>query len=86
MQYAPLHGLEPVGYMRHGTFQNYITGIVEKPVFVHSRKLVCDIFVLRIARTVVGVLFYVDFAVFVRHNAVMFFNSTVCSVTVPPPL
>ena len=31
-------------------------------------------------------LFYVDFAVFVRHNAVMFFNSTVCSVTVPPPL
>ena len=39
MQDAPLHRLQSVVDVRHGTFQNHIRGIVQKPVLVHARQL-----------------------------------------------
>ena len=37
---APLHGLQAVADGGHGTFQDHIARIVEKPVFVHPRQVV----------------------------------------------
>ncbi len=39
MEYTALHGLEAVGYMRHGTLEYHIRGIVEKPALVHASQL-----------------------------------------------
>ena len=36
VEYAALHGFEPVGAVRHRTFQDYIGGIVQKPIAVHA--------------------------------------------------
>ena len=36
---ASLHGLEAVLDVRHGALENYIGGIVEKPVLVHAAQL-----------------------------------------------
>jgi hypothetical protein len=35
MQKASLDGFEPIVCMRHRAFQNYVAGIVEKPVAEH---------------------------------------------------
>ena len=39
MEYTPLHRLQAVLYMRHGTLKNYIRRIIEKPILVHSRQM-----------------------------------------------
>ena len=39
MQNTPLHRLQSVEDMRHGTFENHIRSVVEKPVLVHSRQV-----------------------------------------------
>ena len=36
---ASLHGLQTVLNVRNGTFEDYITGIVNEPVLIHSREL-----------------------------------------------
>ena len=33
---AALHGLEAVLNVRHGTFQDYIAGVIQEPVLVHA--------------------------------------------------
>ena len=37
---APLHGLQSVLDMRHGTLQDYIRGVIQEPVLVHSAEMV----------------------------------------------
>ncbi len=39
VQDATLNGFQTVGDVRHGTFQNYIGSIVQKPVLVHLGKI-----------------------------------------------
>ena len=39
VQYAPLHGLQSVLYVGHGTLQYHVRSIVEKPVLVHPAKV-----------------------------------------------
>jgi hypothetical protein len=40
VQDTTLYGLETVAYMRHGTLQDYIRGIVQKPILVHTAEMV----------------------------------------------
>ena len=39
MQYAPLHRLQAVLYVGHGALKYNVRGVVEKPVLVHSAKV-----------------------------------------------
>ena len=39
MHDAALHRLETVLNVGYGTLQNYVAGIVEKPVLIHARQL-----------------------------------------------
>ena len=43
---APLHGLEAVGDVRHGAFQDYVGCVVEEPTLVHLVQVVGDAFYL----------------------------------------
>ncbi len=58
VQDAPLHGLQPVHDVRHGTFQYHVRGIVQKPVLVHAAQLVFHVGVFRVGRFVVRVFFF----------------------------
>ena len=40
VQYASLHGLQSVLYVRHGTFQYHIRSIVQEPVLIHAAQVV----------------------------------------------
>ena len=40
MQDAPLHGFEPIGDIRDGTFQNNIRGVFKKPRLIHAAQMV----------------------------------------------
>ena len=53
MQDAPLHRLEPVDDVRHGTFQNHVGGIIQEPMLVHPTQVVRDAIPARIFRMIV---------------------------------
>ena len=40
VQNTSLHGLQSVVYMRHGTLQYHVRGIVQEPVLIHAREVV----------------------------------------------
>ena len=40
VQYSALHGFQSVLDMRHGTFENHIRGVVQKPVLIHAAQMV----------------------------------------------
>ena len=40
MEDASLHWLETIHDVRHGTFQNHVGGIVQKPVLIHATQVV----------------------------------------------
>ena len=54
---AALHRFQAILDIRHGTLENDITGIVEKPVLVHAREVVYSRCVKPVGRFVIGVLF-----------------------------
>jgi hypothetical protein len=40
VKYAALHWLQTVLDMRHGTLQDYVGSIIQKPVLIHAGKVV----------------------------------------------
>ena len=42
VKYAALHGLEAVLYMRHGTLEYHVGGVLEEPASVHTAQMVCQ--------------------------------------------
>ena len=56
VQYAPLHWLQSVLDVWHCPFENYIRGIIKKPVLIHAAQMVYDRCVKPVDRLVVGVL------------------------------
>ena len=56
VEYAPLHGFEPVLDVWHGTFQDDIRCVVEEPVLVHSAEMVHGGGIEPVHRLVVGVI------------------------------
>ncbi len=44
---APLHGLQAILDMGHGTLQDHVGGVIQKPVLVHARELAHAPLVLR---------------------------------------
>ena len=63
VQYASLHRLQTVLDMRHGTFQDYVAGVIQKPVLVHSRKVMHGRSVETVGGAIVGVLVVVQYIV-----------------------
>ena len=55
---AALHGFQTVVDFRHGTLENHIRGVVEKPVLVHPAEVVHGGGIEAVHRTVVGVLLF----------------------------
>ena len=39
VEYASLHGFESVTQVGNGALEDYVRGVVQKPVLVHTRKL-----------------------------------------------
>ena len=54
---AALHGLEAVLNVGYGTLQDYVRGVVQKPVLVHSAQVVHHCCVKSVHRFIVGVAF-----------------------------
>ena len=40
VQDTPLNGFQTILYMRNGTFEDYVRGIIQEPVLVHTTKVV----------------------------------------------
>ena len=60
VQDAALHGLQTIIDVRHGTLQDYIRGIVEKPGLVHTAQMVHGRGIKSVHRLVVGVAVCVE--------------------------
>ena len=68
VQDAPLYGLQPVVDVRHGTLQNNVGRIVEKPCAEHARQVSILFFGYNIRRVGLGGRFFRRF-----HHVVQFF-------------
>ena len=57
VQDASLHGLQSVLDMGHGTLQDHVGGIVEKPILVHAAQMVHGSCIKTVHGLIVGVFF-----------------------------
>ena len=52
VEYAALHGFEAVAEVRHGTLEDNVRGIIEKPVLIHAGQLQVPVTVFHVGRLV----------------------------------
>ena len=60
---ASLHRLQSVLDVRNGTLQNYVRGIVEEPVLIHTAEMVYSGCIESVHRLIIGMLFCLIFQI-----------------------
>jgi hypothetical protein len=68
VQDTALYGLQAVAQMGHGSLQDYVAGVIQKPVLIHAAKMVDRCGIKAVAWFIIGVLFrLLYFFYFVVH-------------------
>ena len=73
MENTALYGFQTVLDVRHSTVQNTVTGIIEKPVLVHTAEVVYCRSVEAAHGFIVGVPFYGTLRLLLFQNLVVFY-------------
>ena len=57
VQNSTLYGFQSVAQMGYGTLQDYVAGVIQKPVLIHAAKMMNRCGIKAVAWFIVGVLF-----------------------------
>ena len=58
-----MHGFQTVAQVRHGTFEDYVRGVIQEPVLVHATEVVYGCRVEAVHGFIVGMAFFLALAV-----------------------